>query len=243
MSKLTFKGKHGKQDKKGWGFYVAFSICFLAIAAAAITTYNSVKPLLSRGKQDNNVSEVYQAQENHKAPKEDEKDPSSFSFFENGEDANSESKKANENVSSIETKADNAGIIVSPTDGEIIKKYSAGNPIFSKTFNDWRAHNGIDIKADQGSKVKSITDGTVKEIYEDPLLGNTIVIDHNGEFVAYYSGLGNTTMVNANDKVEAGQDIGSINDIPSEKEDGYHLHLAIKKDDSFVDPTDVLGKT
>ena len=69
------------------------------------------------------------------------------------------------------------------------------------------------------------------------------MIDHNGEFVAYYSGLGNTTMVNANDKVEAGQDIGSINDIPSEKEDGYHLHLAIKKDDSFVDPTDVLGKT
>ncbi len=108
-------------------------------------------------------------------------------------------------------------------------------------MNDWRVHEGIDLAAEQGSKVKSITNGKVKEIYNDSLYGTTMVIEHEGSFVAYYSGLGETTLVNANDAVEAGQEIASINDIPCEAADGYHLHLAIKKDGKFINPKEILG--
>ena len=82
--------------------------------------------------------------------------------------------------------------------------------------------------------------GTVTDVFDDPAIGMTVVIDHDQGFISYYSGLGNTVMVKKDDKVRAGQDIGSINDIPSEAADGYHLHLGVKKDGIWVDPMSIL---
>ena len=238
MSKLNFQGKYSKHNKKGRAFYIVLSACFVVLTAVAVLTYNGVKDLLS-SKDTNGVVDSVQVPNNNVEESEKE---DSLKFFEQDlkEDKDDYITTEEEN-GTVETKASKAGVIVNPTEQkEIIKKFSNNNPVYSKTFNDWRVHNGIDIKAEQGSKIKAITDGTVKEIYDDPLFGQTIVIEHDGGFLAYYSGLGNTTLVNANDKVEAGKDIGSINDIPCEKADGYHLHLAIKKDDAFIDPLEIL---
>ena len=82
--------------------------------------------------------------------------------------------------------------------------------------------------------------GIVTDIFNSPALGMTVVIEHDQGFVSYYSGLGDTVMVKKDDRVTAGQDIGSINDIPSEINDGPHLHLEIKKDGTLVDPMSIL---
>ena len=226
MSNLNFQGKYSKHNKKGRTFYIVLSACFVVLTAAAVLTYNGIKDLMSKGETTGVVDSVQVPKNVEETEKED-----SLKFFEQDlKEENDDYITTEEKSEAVETKASKAGVIVNPTEQkEIIKKYSNSNPVYSKTFNDWRVHNGLDIKAEQGSKVKAITDGTVKEIYDDPLFGQTVVIEHDGGFLAYYSGLGNTTLVNANDKVEAGQDIGSINDIPCEKADGYHLHLAIKK--------------
>ncbi|MBR1779355.1 MAG: M23 family metallopeptidase [Clostridia bacterium] len=244
MSKLTFQGKYGKGNpKRGKGFYIALSICFVVFTAAALLTYNGLKEFMTEDAPEESV--IHSMQIPTQKTEEPEKEATS-KFFEKDLEENNDDYISNIEYdtnpqTAIATKAETAGVIVNPTEQkEIIKKYSNGNLVYSKTLNDWRAHNGIDIKAEQGSKVKAITDGTVREIYDDSLLGQTIVIEHDGDFFAYYSGLGNTTLVNINDKVTAGQDIGSINDLPCEKADGYHLHLAIKKDDSFIDPLEIL---
>ena len=238
MSNLNYQGKYSKHNKKGRTFYIVLSACFVVLTAAAVLTYNGIKDLMSKDETAGVVDSVQVPDPKNESQNEED----SLKFFEQdlkeGSDDYITTEEKNETV---ETKASKAGVIVNPTEQkEILKKYSNSNPVYSKTFNDWRVHNAIDIKAEQGSKVKAITDGTVKEIYDDPLFGQTIVVEHDGGFLAYYSGLGNTTLVNVNDKVEAGQDIGSINDIPSEKADGYHLHLAIKKDDAFIDPLEIL---
>lgn len=238
MSNLNFQGKYSKHNKRGRAFYIVLSVCFVVLTAAAALTYNGIKDLTNKDERTDVVDSVKVPSDNLK---ESEKEDSLKFFEQNLKEDKDDYITTEEESETIETKATKAGVIVNPTEQkEVIKKYSNGNPVLSKTFNDWRVHNGIDIKTEQGSKVKAITDGTVKEIYDDPLFGQTIVIDHDRGFLAYYSGLGNTTFVNANDKVEAGQDIGSINDIPCEKADGYHLHLAIKKDDAFVDPLEIL---
>jgi len=239
MSNLNFQGKYSKHNRKGRTFYIVLSACFVVLTAAAVLTYNGVKELITK---DEMMDVVDSVQVPEQKISEDQTEEDSLKFFEQDLKEENDDYITTEGKSeAVETKASKAGVIVNPTEQkEIIKKYSNNNPVYSKTFNDWRVHNGIDIKTEQGSKIKAITDGTVKEIYDDPLLGQTIVVEHDGDFLAYYSGLGNTTLVNVNDKVEAGQDIGSINDIPCEKADGYHLHLAIKRDDSFIDPLEIL---
>ena len=89
--------------------------------------------------------------------------------------------------------------------------------------------------------VKAFTGGQVKEIYDDPMLGKTMVISHSGGYEAYYCGLGDTTLVSAGDSVYPGQDIGSVKEIPSEVLDASHLHFGVKKDGVWINPMDALA--
>ncbi len=244
MDKLKLKGKHEKNRlKKGIGFYLVLSLCLVSVAIAAVITYSNLKSFMSDNEADKPLSTIHK-----EYPKRKEESKSSLNFFESSEDSESEGYTTpslidndSEDEQAVAAEAKASGTIVNPVGKEVIKKYSLDTPVFSKTFNDWRVHSGVDLKADKGGTVKAITDGTVKDIVEDPILGKTMSIEHSGGFVAYYSGLGDTTMVNTGETVESGQEIGSVGDIPGEISDGCHLHLAIKRDDCFIDPSEVLG--
>ncbi|MGN0518474.1 MAG: peptidoglycan DD-metalloendopeptidase family protein [Acutalibacteraceae bacterium] len=132
------------------------------------------------------------------------------------------------------------GALIYPVGKTILKDYSGENPVYSATFGDWRVHSGIDFAADKGAAVKAMAGGVVKEIYSDDLLGVTVVIEHNGGFVGYYSGLGETTLVRPGDAINAGDIIGSVKSVPSEISDEPHLHLEIKVGDTLVDPMEFL---
>ncbi len=243
MDKLnlnTTQPEKKKKKKKGAHFYTAVTICILAVGVAGYTTYDSIKRFAGPD-EDALVSKTqqrYQVQTTIE-PSDDEISSSSYDY---SSVMNSFDSKHNDDVRAQKTAATaEAATIIYPTSKDIIKGYSGDTPVFSKTLNDWRVHNGIDLAAEQGSKIKAITNGKVADIFNDELLGTTMVIEHDGGFIAFYSGLGETTLVNAGDAVESGQEIASINDIPCEAADGYHLHLAIKKDDKFIDPVEILG--
>lgn len=242
MNEIKINDAKEKNKKKGINFYVALGICILAVGVAGWTTYDSIKRFTGPDDDVNvsNVSPKYKVKTENSA-KNTARKPTSNANSESKQMSGSRPAQESDEQQSVSVNAQASGTIVYPTSKDIIKDFSGENPVFSKTLNDWRTHEGIDLAAEQGSKIKSITNGKVKEIYNDPLYGATMVVEHEGGFVAYYSGLGETTLVNANDVVEAGQEIASINDIPCEAADGYHLHLAIKKDGKFINPKEILG--
>lgn len=159
-----------------------------------------------------------------------------------------ESVDSNDSVSSVppseseETKPAAADVIkyVMPIKGNILKSYSNDSLVYSKTYDDMRTHNGIDILAETGSVVKPVSAGTIKDVYEDLLLGKTVVIDHGDEIYSYYSGL-NDASVKKGDTVSVSKVIGTVGEVPSECLDAPHLHFMIKKGDEYQPPLKFMG--
>ena len=132
---------------------------------------------------------------------------------------------------------------VSPVVGEVTKGHSLDTPVFSDTLNEWRVHTGIDIAADEGAEVFAAADGKVSKVYNDPFLGKTVEITHEGNIVTIYSNLGNTSVVvKEGDSVKSGALIGNVGDTSlSELADESHLHFAIKLNGVSVNPLDYIS--
>ena len=130
---------------------------------------------------------------------------------------------------------------VAPTDGKISVPFSK-NPIYSKTFDDYRSHLAIDIDAAKSTQVKSIADGKIEKIYTDPLYGITIEVRHNDKLVSKYCGLSTAELVKEGDSVKAGDVISGVGTTgAAEKEQSPHLHLEIIMDGENVDPMEYLS--
>ena len=127
-----------------------------------------------------------------------------------------------------------------PLKGDIIRKFDMTQLIYSKTFGDMRVHNGIDIKAKDGETVQAAADGTVKEIREDPLWGNMIVIDHGGSILSYYCGLNDVT-VKVGDSVKLSKIIGTVGECAAECLDETHLHFSMTQNGEYVSPLKIMG--
>lgn len=123
-----------------------------------------------------------------------------------------------------------------PINSEIINEFSNGELVKAPS-GVWRTHDGIDISAEIGTEVKSMTSGTVMNVYTDPLWGNCVEIDHGDAITGYYFGLDPVISVTAGDKVSAGEVIGTVGntaDIESDMEP--HLHFALKYGNGWIDP-------
>lgn len=123
-----------------------------------------------------------------------------------------------------------------PVSGDIAGEYSWGE-LVKASSGVWRTHDGIDLLADAGSDVKSMTSGTVTDIYSDPLWGNCVVIDHGETVIGCYYGLSPEISVAVGDSVGAGEVIGKVgNTADIESDMGPHLHFALKFEGSWIDP-------
>ena len=258
--------QNGQNEKipKGKGFYITLSACFLAIFVAGWSVYKNFKetpaaPKIEKTKKNEknenpldgqkNISGKILSDEaslNKDVSGENENSKISGSSLEHYDEEDDDtltedSDYYEENTQSVLSE-NSENLIVYPTNNTVIKEFSDGKPVYSKTLGDWRVHDGVDFKADKGSLVKSITNGMVKDVYNDPSYGITIVIEHTPGFVAYYSGLGSTTLVKKGDQIKAGDDIGSINEVPIEIAEEPHLHLMINQDGKFIDPILILDK-
>ena len=130
---------------------------------------------------------------------------------------------------------------IMPVSGNIGKDYSAGTLVKSATMGDWRVHDGIDIIAKKGSQIRAVNSGKVLEIYNDAFWGTVAVIDHGGEVVAKYCGLGSETKLNTGDIVEKGSVIGTLATVPCEQKDESHFHFEIKLSGKVQDPIAVMN--
>ena len=154
------------------------------------------------------------------------------------------SQTQNEQVSQIEQSvvqtAAVADYFVYPLTGEIIKDYSDKQLLYSKTYDDWRVHKGVDIKGSFGENIHAAGDGMVKEVYYDELYGNTMVIDHGNGILIYYCGLDKMDF-KAGQSVLANQTIATLGELPFENLEGVHLHLEVKKDGENINPMDIIS--
>lgn len=125
----------------------------------------------------------------------------------------------------------------SPLSGTLMKPFSVNEVLYSKTMDDWRMHNGIDICAKIGTTVCAVADGVVKEAKNDILYGYMIVIEHENNIQSIYCNLTGTAMVKSGKKVELGEPIGMVGDSAVfETSDEAHLHFEMTSDGNYVNP-------
>jgi murein DD-endopeptidase MepM/ murein hydrolase activator NlpD len=134
-------------------------------------------------------------------------------------------------------------VCVWPLKGKIAVPYAVDTLVFDSTMGDWRVHPGIDIEAPLGTKVSAAADGTVEDIYEDELMGTTVVILHDGGIRSVYSNLVKKPTVTISQKVKCGDVIGAVGDTAiAEWGVVSHLHMEVIKDGGQINPEDFLPK-
>lgn len=128
-----------------------------------------------------------------------------------------------------------------PVKGEIVSNFSLEVLAYDETMGDWRTHSGVDISAQKGTRVLAMSSGTVRRVYEDDLMGTTVVIDHGEGLVSYYHNLSKSPTVSEGDAVVTGTVIGAVGDTAiAESGRPSHLHLEVSLDERPVDPVGYL---
>ena len=89
--------------------------------------------------------------------------------------------------------------------------------------------------------VCSIYDGKVTSVEEDELDGVCVTIRHADGVESIYSSLSDVS-VKVNDTIKLGQTIGKASTSLTDVEAGVHVHLEVKVNDAYVNPTTVFGK-
>ena len=117
----------------------------------------------------------------------------------------------------------------------MLNGYSGDELVYNKTLGDWRTHNGIDIRAESGEAVRAASDGTVTAVRNDPMWGNVVEVT-SGEYVMTYAGLSADILVKMDQSISAGQQLGSIGEVPCELSMEPHLHFDVRSNGEYVDP-------
>ena len=127
--------------------------------------------------------------------------------------------------------------MIKPVQGEMLKPYSDGKPVKSKTMGDWRVHNGIDIRAGQGEEVFAPADGEIIVAKMDGLTGATVSINHGNDTVSTVYNLENAEKVSVGQKVKAGDVIGTAgNTARGELLEDPHIHFEVQVKGAYVNP-------
>ena len=108
-----------------------------------------------------------------------------------------------------------------PIDGNIISKFGTFQNPNLKTITE---NTGIDIKAKDGTEVRSVFDGIVTTITYIRGYGNTVILDHGSNFYTVYTHVSDVE-VEENSYVEARQVIAYVSD--SGSLEGSKLHFEI----------------
>ena len=131
--------------------------------------------------------------------------------------------------------------VVAPVDGEPVNSFAADFLAYNTTTRDWRTHEGVDLAAAAGAPVKAAADGTVYTIYDDDSLGTTVVLRHENGYTTHYSNLAEEVSVKVGDKVKAGDELGKVGTTANiETASEPHLHFAVYRNNSPIDPTEFL---
>lgn len=141
----------------------------------------------------------------------------------------------------------------------VIRPYNDSNVRIGKHFYNYKAdeenqqnsivnyentyiqNSGIDYIKGDSFDVISILDGTVISVSNNELLGNTIEIQHDKNFISVYQSLGTVT-VKEGDFVTQGQVLGKTGSCKINNELGKHLHFELFKEGQVVNPEEYYNK-
>lgn len=130
-----------------------------------------------------------------------------------------------------------------PVNGEVSHPFSNGELVKSETLGVWKTHDGCDILCDIGTEVKSMSEGVVKEIKDDPLWGIYVIVEQNNGYDVQYCGLAKELNIKAGQSVKQGEILGKTSDTNQcEILQQPHLHLAVKQGDKWIDPLSIVDK-
>ncbi len=240
----------------GKGFYIVLFICVAVIGVSAwallfngtVDSENEGSAL--SGEPEKNAVDVMAPQSGTVTEKPAAKEPEDAEkTF--GKDAAEETPSPAEDAPPAETAdstdaGDDGGretVFIWPLSGEIDVAYSMDKLIYDRTMADWRTHNGVDIASEVGTRVLAAADGTVEEVYDDDLLGTTVVIDHGSGITSRYSNLASIPTVEEGDTVTMGSVIGAVGDTAIAETVGVpHLHFAMTCGGEPADPAEFLPK-
>ena len=135
-----------------------------------------------------------------------------------------------------------SGNFALPMGTDIIKDYSNGEMVESKTMGDWRVHNGVDFGGSAGNDVVAVSSGKVTNVYDDSFWGTVVEIDHGNGMTVRYCGMKNGSTLPEGTEIEKYDKIGSLGHIPVEISEEDHLHLEVLVDGEYVDPLKALNK-
>ena len=209
---------------RGKGYYIALVLCAVAIGVSAYLYYRGDEmpdsPDVPAGVQDTNPT------------------PSGF----NPGATNPGTNPSQPDATIPQGSDKKPKRITRPVAGETVLEYAMDCLCYNPTTRDWRVHNGIDIAAAEGTEVLAAADGQVYAVFEDELLGTTVVIRHENDYTTRYSSLAEELRVSAGDTVELGQAIGCVGSTALvETAIGPHVHFSVTYRDAEMDPADFLA--
>lgn len=135
-------------------------------------------------------------------------------------------------------------ILSLPVEGVLGKEHDPDMQVFSQTMGDYRVHTGIDILCAEGAPVYVAADGTVLDVYEDPMMGYSVAVKHAGGLITLYQNLSsvNASGISEGSTVKGGQLLGAVGDSAMlEIADEAHLHFAVFFEDEELDPLSCLS--
>ena len=204
------------------GLYITLGACILAAGGAGLAAYTkTVNDLNDKIVITDSSSSAADLQADNKKDDVSKEESSSIS---------------EDSLKDVQTQPN-----VMPINGETPNPFSNGELVKSEALGVWKTHDGVDIKGDLGAQVKAMNKGKVTKVWEDPLMGYSVTIDHGNGIIGYYCNLSKEMNVSEGDQVNAGEVIGAIGDTAeSEIAELSHLHFALKKNGSWIDPIEFI---
>lgn len=219
-----FDGKKVKAVFGGKGFYIALALCLLA--AGIVGYYTLLRPQAPAEPASNPATNV-----------PDDRDNAWVAPAVQPEENVPTAPPAEETP--ISDPQDLLPQVMSPLDGTTVTVFSVTELMYDETMADWRTHNGIDISAATGTAVTAASDGIVTSVHSDPMWGNVVEVT-SGEVVMTYAGLGDDIAVSVDQQVTAGEQLGSVGQIPCELSLEPHLHFDVQVNGDYVDPASLV---
>jgi len=238
----VYKQKKRRSKKEQIGFYTSLSICIIAIGMAAYSTYTSLTGYFDDEPQVTPVNQVVTGVTETEMTEAVTTEPTARTTEAIIEtETVTEYVEPTESLTALQTMLTVNTSLSYPLDNaNVLREYSE-DTVYNKTLNQWQAHTGVDFKCSPGDNVYSMGDGEVIKVYEDDMLGNSVVIK-SSTYTAYYSGLSDKISLEKGDAVRTGDVIGLAAVVPCEAMDETHVHISIKVDGNYVDPLTLINK-
>ena len=232
-------------DNKKWealrgsaGFYITLAVCLLVVGVSGWML------LSDRGKEPAVVEEDPVPEVSASAPEvtEEEPEPAVVETI--------QPQPVEETPPMPEVEVDDTPVVVqaprlvvSPLNGQVLTAFSVDKLVYDVTMDDWRVHDGVDISAKPGTTVLAACSGTVLAVEDDPMMGTTVTISHDGGYQTTYANLQAQPTVEEGDTVSAGQIIGAVGTTAkAEFGQSPHLHFSVMKDGDVIDPEEFLKR-